>query len=669
MTGRRRAAAGRSERRSHALRRHLLLASLLAAAAATATKVVYVQVVTGDVWAARAAEQHVATMELPAPRGTVYDRAGVPLAASRERYRVAVAPRELRSRDEVARLLQRHMGLSARAAREAVDPARRWVVLPGRWDEAVRDAMDDMPGLHFQQVMQRFYPHGALGHELIGLVNFEGEPLGGIELEFDSLLAGRPGRATVRRDSRGRPIPGQMLRVVQPVAGHDVYLTIDHALQQIAHDALEEALERTRASGGEIVLADPRTGEILAAAGWKGGRRSRNWSGATVPYEPGSIVKPFTVAAVLAERRMQLADSLYAEQGRWTVNGRTLTDVKPFGVITLADGLRQSSNIAIAKAATRLDEQAHYRYLRDFGFGSPTGIAYPSESGGRLGRPAQWSRQSQASLAIGYEISATPLQLVMAYGALANGGLLMEPRLVREVRSRDGRVLRAFEPRAVRRVVSEPVAAALREVLTDAVETGTGRAAAMGPLKVAGKTGTARVASGGRYVAGAYIATFAGYFPADDPQLVFLVKLEEPRGAYYGGLTAAPVTKATLEAALAARSAPLDRGFEARTVPPVAPLPTPLWQVARVAAAPARAAHVLRVAGGDAPAADASVDGAVSPVVPAVAGLPLRDAVRVLHEAGFDVRVDGTGRVAHTDPAVGRRLEPGATVRVVARWR
>jgi cell division protein FtsI (penicillin-binding protein 3) len=437
-------------------------------------------------------------------------------------------------------------------------------VLPGRFDEEVREALDAMPGVHFQRVMQRFYPHGELGSEILGSVNVAGDALGGIELEFDSVLSGRAGEAVVRHGPDGRAIPGMMLRVADPVPGSDVVLTIDYELQAIADDALRDAIETTGSTGGELLLLEPATGEILAAVSRRRSGTAGNWSAVTAPFEPGSTLKPFTVAALLASGRASLNDSIHGENGRYALHGRVLNDVHAHGWLTLADGLRESSNVVVAKAASRMTSAEQFSYLRDFGFGTPTGVAYPSESGGLLRRPARWTKQSSASLAIGYEVSVTPLQLALAYAAIANGGVLVEPRLVREIRARDGRVERAYAPRPVRRVVPEDVAEALRDVLIGAVEVGTGRAAAMGPFKVAGKTGTVRVSSGGRYVRGAYRSTFAGFFPAVDPQLVFLVKLDEPRGDYYGGLTAAPVTRATLEAALAARTTPLDRRVMAR---------------------------------------------------------------------------------------------------------
>jgi cell division protein FtsI (penicillin-binding protein 3) len=452
---------------------------------------------------------------------------------------------------------------------------------------------------------------------------------------------------------------------VEPAAGRDVLLTIDYDLQEIAEQALADALERTQAAGGELLLTDPATGEVLAAVSRGRNGRARNWRAVTEPYEPGSTIKPFTVAALLRLQRARFADSVYAEEGRYQLNGRVLTDVKAHGWLTLEEALRHSSNIALAKAAARLAPHEQYLALRDFGFGSPTGVHYPSESGGRLRRPNHWSRQSSASLAIGYEIAVTPLQMAMAYGALANGGVLFEPRLVREVRSRDGRVERSHLPREVRRVIPAGVAEDLRRVLVGAVEEGTGSAAAIGAFAVAGKTGTARIAEGGRYRPGAYIASFAGYFPAENPQLVIVVKLDEPRsrydggGGYYGGSTAAPVTRATLEAALASRNTPLDRSVMAKRTTLDRDLDAP-------AAVPDHLAQRTRVVllRPEAPPSAAPAATVLQPV-PDVAGMPLRDGVRRLHAAGFQLRIEGSGRVRHTLPAAGADAARGTVIRVI----
>jgi cell division protein FtsI (penicillin-binding protein 3) len=664
------------------MRRRILLVGILVGASVVVGRAAQLQVVEGGRWRERAEDQHADRLVLPAPRGTIYDRNGVPLAASEESYRVALAPRELADRGGVASLLEQVLGLSAAEARRALDPGRRWVVLPGLHDAMARGRLAGEKGVYFEAVMRRSYPHGELARALLGAVSADGVAAGGVESELDSLLAGQPGVAIVRRDARGVSIPGALLDAVQPVPGADVYLTIDAGLEEIAEQAVRAAVDSTRAAGGEMILADPRTGEVLAAVTVRpdAPQGGAQWRAATDTYEPGSTFKPFFVATLLAEGRATLDDSVFAENGRAVIDGRTVQDVEKLGWITLRDGLRESSNICMVKFSSRVAPGDQFRYLRAFGFGSPTGVRYPSESSGVLRRPTAWSRYSQGSLAIGYEVGVTPLQMAMAYGAIANGGMLMEPRLVREVRSRDGRIVASFGPRAVRRVVAPAVAAQIRDILAQVVEGGTGTRAAVGPFPVAGKTGTARVFRGGRYEAGAYTSSFAGFFPARDPQLVFLVKLDRPQGAYYGGLAAAPVTRATLEAALAAWQTPLDRAAVARTAMPLPPeslaararlaqatpvaAEVPVPEALPVPRPPVTGPFVFALARG-APLRPAPEPAAPRPV-PAVAGLTLRDAARRLMAGGFRVQVEGSGLVTVSQPAAGAMAPSGTTVRLVA---
>lgn len=649
---------------NHAARSKLLALGLLLAALAILARGLVLQVVEGDRWSARAVDQQRHQVALPAPRGTIYDRNGVPLAASQITYRISVAPRELRDRTGTGQLLREVLGLSAREAARAVEPSSRWVVLPGRYDAVAYRRLAGRRGLYFERVQERFHPHGEVGLELLGRVGADGGALGGVELAFDSLLSGRPGLAVERRDARGEVIPGSLLTVAEPVSGHDLYLTIDLGLQEIAHEALRAAVRETGSAGGDLLLADRSSGELLAAVSYQVGGGS-SWRGVLDPYEPGSTLKPFFVSSLLATDRAQLTDSIYAEDGRYTHEGRTVSDVQKHGWLTVGEALSVSSNVAMVKLSESLDPAVQYSYLRDFGFGSPTGVSYPAEAAGVLRRPKDWSRYSRGSLAIGYEVSVTPLQMVMAYSALANEGVLMEPRLVREVRSREGRVVRRYGPRAVRRVLSAEVARSVGAALLEVVETGSGRQAQLGSFPVAGKTGTARRFADGRY-GGGYTASFAGFFPAHDPQLAFLVKLDRPQGSYYGGTAAAPVTRATLAAALAARSTALDRRIVARTTPSAAPAAGVASREREVAPEerwlpPAPGPFIFAL--GTEPAKVYQPSGAVRPrPVPNVRGLAVRDAVRRLHGQGFRVEVEGVGVVQGTTPAAGRNLDPGAVV-------
>lgn len=638
--------------RNPAARRRFLLIGILLAAFGMTARAVQLQVINTADWQARAVEQHAKQSTLPAPRGTIYDRDGIPLAASNEAFRINIAPRELKDRAGLAQALERVTQLDDRTVRRVLDPRRRWVVLPGDYPSEVRAALDHTQGVYFDRVLRRFYPHGDVALDILGGVNAAGDAVGGIELEYDSILAGTPGVATLRRDNLGRAIPGAMFQAIEPVPGRDIYLTLDYDLQEIASEALGAAVQNTNARGGEMILADPRTGEILASATVRAFGNSQSWQAATDPYEPGSTLKPFTIAALLAQKEARLTDSVFAENGLYVHEGRTLKDVHAMGWITVAQALQQSSNIALAKLATRMDAPVQYEYLRGFGFGSPTAVQYPSESGGLLRRPRQWSRFSQASLAIGYEISVTPLQMVLAYGAIANGGMLMEPRLVREVRSNNGLTAQSLKPRVVRRVIPENVARDLRKVLAGVVETGTGQAAALGPFAVAGKTGTARSFRDGHYETGAYTASFAGFFPAENPQLVFIVKLDAPQGVYYGGFAAAPVTRTTLEAALAARNTPLDKRAMAVAAPP------PLDEREFAQSVDPTAARKRPAAGRFSFALNGLAPKRIKPgtptfVMPNVTGLPVRDAVRQLHASGYHVELDGNGIVRSVATARG----------------
>jgi cell division protein FtsI (penicillin-binding protein 3) len=462
---------------------------------------------------------------------------------------------------------------------------------------------------------------------------------------------------------------------VAPTIGHSVSLTLNSELQEICDRALADAVARMGAVGGDIVMLNPHDGAILAVASRRLGSRVAASTAFTEPFEPGSTLKPFTAAALLTLGRARPGDRMRTLGGTWSVHGRTITDEHPADVLTLAEVIGQSSNIGIARFAERMTPGEQFEALRDFGFGTPTGVPYPSEAAGTLRAPAQWSRLSSASLAMGYEIAVTPIQLAAAYASIANGGELLEPSLVKEIREPDGSVRYRHERRVVRRVMSPAVAAEIRRMLIGVVKQGTARRAELSTFAVAGKTGTARRFVGGSYAEGQYTASFVGLFPADDPQYVIVVKLDDPKDSF-GGQTAAPVTKVILEAAIAAPRAALDRGSLAR-----------LASAARLATAGDAGAIAdaddtvrsddVEPAGGRADTADPGATPhvvtlaarrtapAVKPQprpVPDVRGLPLRSAVRTLHRAGFRVKLAaGDGA---TLPAAGTVAPAGMLVRL-----
>ena len=640
------------------IRRRCLLLFWAGLAGVMVARSVEVQVVERAAWMADALGQHQRSKAVPAPRGRILDRNGGELAVSHWRASVAVAPNEVRDRDQISNALVENLSVRPRTARRVSDTTRSWQVVPGRYSMTQVAPLRGLRGVHVQGELRRRYPREGLARVLLGVVQ-EGVGRGGIEQSMDSVLAGQAGREIVARDNRGREIPGQVITVQPPTPGRDVVLTIDQDLQAIADEVLAAAIGSTGARGGDLVITDPATGEILAMTSVVD-ETVPALSAVNTTYEPGSTLKPFTSAALLRHGLVALDDSVDTGGGSWTVGGRTITDISANGWMTLHEVIQQSSNVGIAKFAGLLTRGQQYTNLRDFGFGTPTGVPLPSEASGVLRRPEFWSGVSSQSLAFGYELSVTSLQMAMAFGALANGGWLMEPRLIKEVRDGDGQPVRFGRPRAVRRAVSERVTELLTPVLVDVVENGTGTRARMSSFLVAGKSGTARATGeDGRYEDGAYYSSFGAYFPAEAPQLLIFVKLDRPVGPYYGGATAAPVTRATMETLLSARQSPIDRGALALAQRPT-PAPPPAAPLVRFAALADETATEVPAAAGP-----VGSDRTRDMTVPVLDGASIRVALRRLHKMGLRIRLEGTGPVRATDPEAGFPIAAGDTIRVL----
>jgi cell division protein FtsI (penicillin-binding protein 3) len=624
------------------------------AALAIVAKAVDVQLVHGDQWRQRARQQQTVRVVLPARRGTLYDRNGVPLAISQATYGVGLAPQEVSDRGRTIQLLAKVLDRPQAEIGRLFTADRVWFEWPGpfTWSEVM--PLKTLRGVYLQTRLERFYPRPDLAPRLVGRTDDSGHGATGVEHALDTALAGRPGSAVMLRDQSGRTYPSPSRPAVDPQPGADVYLTLDAELEEIAQHALAVAVDSVRATGGDVVIAQPATGEILAMASIR--KTTAEGTGLGDTFEPGSTAKVFTAAALLRDGKASPGDKVFAEHGSYALNGRVIHDQHPSDTLTLADVIRVSSNIGIAKFGQRLTPAEQYDALRDFGFGTQTGVDLAGESPGRLRNPRAWTVESPASLAMGYELAVTPLQLAAAYGALANRGVLLEPSLVRQVRDQDGATRWTVRARPVRRVVDAGVASQLTRMLQGVVEEGTGRQAALGTYVVAGKTGTARRSVGGHYLPGHYWASFVGIFPAQDPQLVLVVKLDDPQGDYFGGSTAAPVVRTILEAALATPGVTLDRGRLVRRW-----LPDSTGESAVASAAAPGASVVMPW-----PVPPVRADSAAPVPVPDVAGHSLREAARTLHRSGFRVRIEGWGRAVGTAPAAGTPVARGGTVIVRA---
>jgi len=641
-------------------RLQLVHGSLGLFAFAVVLRAAQVQLLQGDVWRHKAQRQQFAAADVPAPRGNIFDVGAVPIAQSRPIVRLQVAPKELKDRAATARALTK-LGVPREWVTRATDARRAWVIIPGAYLPGDASVVTHMRGVHSDAGTERVYTQRAAMRRLVGVVDAQGAAVDGLELTLDSLLRGE-GRVTrLARDSHGARIDAPDDET--PEAGDDVVLTISQSLQEISDRALADALVGTGADGGDIVIIDPHDGEIRAMASRRTDPRSSGSPAVSEPFEPGSTLKPVMASRLLQLHRAKVDEIVNTENGLYVLNGRTINDEHKKPEMSLADVIRYSSNIGIVKFTSRFSDREKYDVLRDFGFGMPTGLPYPAEAAGTLRLPKEWSKTSAASLAMGYEIAVTPLQLAAAYVPIANGGLLLEPALIREIRAPDGKVRYHHEPRVLRRVMDASVAAEVRRMLVGVVTSGTSTEAAMLNYEVGGKSGTSRRTLGKHgYATGSYTASFVSIFPAEAPQYVILVKLDNPKGDIFGGKTAAPVSKIVLQAALAASDAALDRGSLAtrstrdslepltdtsvHTTPTVDDdtLPPVVLTLANLRRAPAPIT---------APRA-----------VPDVRGLSARAAALTLHRAGFRVQLDGLGTAKSTAPAAGDVWAAGTLVHV-----
>lgn len=491
-------------------------------------------------------------------RGRLLDRWGRPLAVNVEVESVYAVPSRIEDRTGFARLIAPVLGMRPDRLRSRLHPDRHFVWLARKVSPQTAAALRSMrlgETIGFLPEARREYPNGTLAAHVLGFAGIDNQGLAGAELAFDHHLRGRAGLARVERDAMGRPRLETRTVVRDPVDGADVLLTIDQVLQHVAERELDRALAETRAAWGTVIIMESGTGEILALA--VSPRFDPNafqhaapaqWRNPAVEhlYEPGSTFKIVLAAAAMESGAVDEQET-FATSGVFRVAGHTIREAHDLGSRrqTLADIVRNSSNVGAAMVATRLGVRRYYEAIRRFGFGAPTGIELPGEAAGLVPPPEQWGGGTLQTIGFGQGISVTPLQVLVAGAALANDGVVVRPHILRAVRDGAGRAIAVTAPDSGRPAVSPAVARRVMAMMVDVVKRGTGTQAALDGYPVAGKTGTAQKPSpSGGYLPGAYVASFLGIVPADRPRLAILVVLDGPQGAYYGGAVAAPVFRA-----------------------------------------------------------------------------------------------------------------------------
>lgn len=552
-------------------RRRALAVLLALWCGAVAVRLGYLQVIEHDRYQRRAERQQQRVVELLPARGTIYDAAGRELAVSIQVESAWADPDLVDDPRATARALAAVVpGVDVRKVTALLaDREKAFVWVARKLDPPVARALaaKDLPGIFFLRESKRYYPNRELAAAVLGYVGTDNEGLAGLEHFYDDKITGRAGRRVVVRDARRNVAVDPKLAFADPEPGFDLYLTLDASLQYLAERELAAAVEAQHAVGGSAVLLDPATGAVLAMASYPGFDPNRfgdfppsSWRNRAVvdAYEPGSTFKMVTAAAALAANVFDPGDVLDCELGGITLSGIRIRDHKPFGRLSFRDVIARSSNVGAIKIGLRVGPERLDRMVRALGFGERTGIDLPGESAGLLRPAARWTLRG-AYVAFGQEVSITPLQLALAFAAVANGGTRVRPYLVAAAGGPGGERVVRPGPQVAGQPLTEGTARELERILEAVVAEGTGRAAAIPGYPVAGKTGTAQKAIDGLYSGSRFIASFVGFAPARRPAVVGAVVVDEPRPLYHGGQVAAPAFAAMVAPALLYLGVPPER--------------------------------------------------------------------------------------------------------------
>ncbi len=641
-------------------RRNLFAVFLLAWGFVVVGRLAELQLAHGAKYRARAQRQQEKQIEISPRRGAILDREGRELAVSVEMSSIYGVPDEVVRRTATARSLAAALGVPAGPilARLGSDKGFVWVARKIDSTAADRVRALKLAGIHLVPETKRFYPKGSLAASVLGYVGTDDTGLAGIEYSYESSVRGKPGRIVAFKDARHSTYgeseaPG--VRAEQE--GATLTLSLDSGIQYAAERELSATLSELHARSGSVVLMDPSNGEILAMASAPGfdlnqyghypAETRRNHAVADA-YEPGSTFKVVTGSVALEAGVIGMDEVIDTGHGSVRIGNVTINEDKhhDYGALTLAGVLAHSSNVGIIRVGLRLGAQRLYEGASRFGIGKPSGIDLPGEASGTFRPLSRWSYLSNASISMGQEVSLTALQLVRVASVIANGGLLVQPRLVTRLARPDGREERVTSAPPVR-VISEKTAREMREMLVGVVENGTGAEAAIAGFSVAGKTGTAQKAGPGGYQRGRHVPNFVGFAPAENPKIVCVVVVEEPQGKYYAAAVAAPLFSRIVSQALGIlRVAPEEQRLPS-TVLASLPARYPAGLV------PASSRQAVPVS---APLRDPRV---IAGEIPDVSGLSARQALALFAKIGVAIKLHGAGFVTSQSPGPGSPFKPG----------
>lgn len=680
-----------------------------------AGRLIQIQVLEASKYQTIARKQYEQTFILPAVRGNMYDRNSNVLASNSMFVSFAADPKvvgdnadDLAAQFSAAFGKQRSFYLSKLHSVTASGASKRFVWLERRvpGDIAKRLESYKLVGVVAMDEAKRLYHYDDVAGTLIGFTDVDNKGISGLEFEFDEYLHGKDGSVVMQRDGLGRARPSVDYPRIEPRDGNNLILTIDLAYQSIVEEELKRGVAVNKATAGLAVMLNPKTGEILALANIPGlnpnNLNSYDVNAArnrvvTDIFEPGSVFKVVTASAAYENGLVTPGKKFYAEHGSYKVvsgskgKTRVISDTHPYDWITFQEAIELSSNIVMAKLSPTIGPERLYVQARNFGFGIPSGVDLPGEVRGRLKKPNEWSGTTLQTMAYGYEVAVTPMQIVCAYSAVANKGILMKPYIISRIQDNAGDILREEKPQMIRRVISEQTAALLTQAFEGVVERGTAKEARIQGVRIAGKTGTSRKVVEGHYGSGSYTGSFIGFFPVEDPQVVCVVMLDNPRGgAYYGGLTSGPVFRAIAERIINTTGRFTKKPQSKEMAPPNNGISVPDVRTLQVViASRLLESHGLKtrtIGTGDIvvrqvpePGKHIEKDDVVQLVlndtgveeangtltVPDVRGMSLRRAINRLVVDDFDIKVRGSGVVVQQIPTAGQKTQAGATIRLV----
>jgi len=596
-------------------------------------------------------------VEIPmvAKRGTVYDSKNNELAVSIEVDSLYADPRKVVNVDRTARAIAPILQVEPDELRKRLksQSSFEWIQRKISPKEVDQIKALHLPGLLFLKENKRFYPNAQLAAHVIGFVGLDSRGLEGIEVQYDTSLNGKGQIWKMNRDALGRGIAmDEPLPSNQEEHYRNVVLTLDKQIQYVVETELSQTVQKWGAKGGLAIAMDPLTGKVLAMAAYPFFNpnqflqyRSGVWRNRAISdvFEPGSLFKTFLAAAALEERVVRPTDSFYCENGSYTTYDRTIHDTSKHGWLTFQQIIKVSSNIGALKVGEKIGKERLYKYICAFGFGEKTQIGLPGEAKGIVHHPRYWAPIALDTISFGQGISVTGIQLASALSAIANGGVLMKPTVVERITNEKGETVQSFQPKPIRRVLSERGAravAAMLEVTTE--KGGTGAGAVPAGYEVAGKTGTAQKvdARWGGYADDRYVSAFMGFAPADEPKMVLLVVVDEPQGANYGGVVAAPAFRTIMEKTLPY----LNAHPEGTVIVENSAVPFSIQEISETRSE-IETLQVRKEEGKE--------------VMPDLTGLPMRSALSQIEGKGLIIKVSGNGRVIEQIPRAGAMIEKG----------